>query len=163
MGLWALRFAVRRAGAAAQRIFEFLITMGLAPLGLGSASGGSSRRAAVWCVCGSGTCDLASDLWRLGGVAYRYRLRRRTLIIVRDADVVTGMLVRFVRMSNDSAMCPRLRFGQQCVRVSLFSPCTVTGSRPRGAVDSGLAAALAAVESVAVSCGFVSLGLGGWL
>ena len=39
-------------------------------------------------------------------------------------------------------------------------------SRPRGAVDSGLAAVLAAVESVAVfvrPCGFVSLGLGGWL
>ena len=44
--------------------------------------------------------------------------------------VVTGMLVRFVRMSNDSAMCPRLRFGQQCVRVSLFSPCTVNGTVP---------------------------------
>ena len=39
-------------------------------------------------------------------------------------------------------------------------------SRPRGAVDSGLAAVLAAVESVArFSCGFVSLGFGlsGWL
>ena len=73
--------------------------------------------------------------------------------------VVAGMLVRFVRMSNDSAMCPRLRFGQQCVRVSLFSPCTVTGSQPRGAVDSGLAAALAAVESVAV---FVRVGVVGF-
>ena len=54
--------ALHAGGAAAQRIFR-IITMGLAPLGLGSASGGSSRRAAVWCVCGSGTCDLASDLW----------------------------------------------------------------------------------------------------
>ena len=37
-------------------------------------------------------------------------------------------------------------------------------SRPRGAVDSGLAAVLAAVESVAVFVRvFVSLGLGGWL
>ena len=38
-------------------------------------------------------------------------------------------------------------------------------SRPRGAVDSGLAAVLAAVESVAVFVrrAGVSLGLGGWL
>ena len=41
-----------------------------------------------------------------------------------------------------------------------------TGSRPRGAVDSGLAAVLAAVDVLSrsrFSCGFVSLGLGGWL
>lgn len=53
--------ALRGGGGGATDIR--IITMGLAPLGLGSASGGSSRRAAVWCVCGSGTCDLASDLW----------------------------------------------------------------------------------------------------
>ena len=60
MGVAALRGGPGGGGATDIRI----ITMGLpAPLGLGSASGGSSRRAAVWCVCGSGTCDLASDLW----------------------------------------------------------------------------------------------------
>ena len=75
------------------------------------------------------------------------------------------MVVRFVRVIRVPA-CARV---SRVSRVCPGSPrCLFTGSesRPRGAVDSGLAAVLAAVESVArFSCGFVSLGFGlsGWL
>ena len=74
MGLWALR------GRRAKILWD-------SPLGLGSASGarglvaprrGGMVRLWVW--------DLRPGVRPLGGVAYRYRLRRRTLIIVRDAD-----------------------------------------------------------------------------
>ena len=73
------------AGAARKDIMGLATRSRLRLRGAG-ARRAAARRYGAFVHCGSGTCDLASDLWRLGGVAYRYRLRRRTLIIVRDAD-----------------------------------------------------------------------------
>ena len=75
-----------RGGGGRQRIFELFrfyydgtraTRSRLRLRGLVAPRGGMVR---LW------VWDLRPGVRPLGGVAYRYRLRRRTLIIVRDAD-----------------------------------------------------------------------------
>ena len=84
MGLWA---NMGVAGAARKDIMGLATRSRLRLRGAGARR--TRRGAAVWCVCPLWVWDLRPGVRPLGGVAYRYRLRRRTgrtLIIVRDAD-----------------------------------------------------------------------------
>lgn len=82
-GFMGVALALAGAAAGAQRILHIRIIM-YSPLGARLrlrglvAPRGGMVRLWVW--------DLRPGVRPLGGVAYRYRLRRRTLIIVRDAD-----------------------------------------------------------------------------